>query len=81
MPKAEGSLQASEATEKIGLVAHRRQENHQADFNIVEDNAADDIVTRQVKAIIRTMTHVSPQRRLAAATVVDKLRKMVRISG
>ena len=71
-------MQQSEADKLIAFAAHQRQIQNQTDISIVVDKSTDDILTKQVKAIIRNMTHVSPQRRSSARDVQQKLNAMVR---
>ena len=71
-------MQQSEADKLIAFAAHQRRIQNQPDISIVVDKSTDDILTKQVKAIIRNMTHVSPQRRSSARDVQQRLNAMVR---
>ena len=71
-------MQQSEADKLIAFAAHQRRNQNQSDISIVVDKSTDDILTKQVKAIIRNMTHVSPQRRSSARDTQQKLNAMVR---
>ena len=61
----------------IGQAAHHRRVNKHPDINIVEKKKDDNMVTKQVKVLIRDMTQVSPERRPAAKSVLRKLNAMV----
>ena len=76
VPKAEGSLEQSEKNLEIGRAAHLRQLKKQADFNVVEDIPADTEMSRNVKRLIRKMTHVSPKIRPTACQVENILGNM-----
>ena len=60
----------------IGQAAHHRMVNKHPVINIVEKKKDDDMVTKQVKVLIRDMTQVSLERP-AAKSVLRKLNAMV----
>ena len=74
-------MQQSEADKLIAFAAHQRRIQNQPEIDIVVDKSTDDILTKQVKAIIRNMTHVSPQKRSAAKDVQEKLNTLVRMAN
>ena len=78
-PKAEGSLQATEATMPIRLVAFSRNASGHLDVIVVGLRRSDSILHTSVKHLILNMTSVSPRRRIPAHEVVKRLNLMVSI--
>ena len=74
VPKAEGSLQSTEAAMPIGLAAHNRKVYRQPDIVIVKDKTTDSNELRKLKELIRGMTHISESDRLSASKVNKKVR-------
>ena len=76
-PQAECSMQLSEPKYCLGEAAHRRKVQNQPELLILVDSEADNPLTRHCKHLIRSMTHILPQKRPTAASVEKNLTEWV----
>ena len=77
VPREEGSMETSAVRTPIGLLAFTRMKNKLPAVNIVEDNAHDDDITKEVKKVIRQMTQPEAGNRLSADLVCPALPNLV----
>ena len=73
-PKAEGPMQSFETKMSIGLAALTRSQNKNGEIKIVvPDNGTDTPLVKEIKSIITAMTCFSPQARLSATQVEERM--------
>ena len=74
MPKAEDSLQSFETKMSIGLAAFTRCKNKHNEIKVVvPDNNDDMIAVNKLKLIVEAMTYFSPEARLTAEEVQQRI--------
>ena len=74
VPEVEGSLVASEIRMPIGLAANTRCRNKRSEIQVViTDKSSDSSAVRTLKRIIERMTYFSPEARISALQVYEKL--------
>ena len=78
VPKAEW-LQGSETNMAIGHAAFMRKGTSSA-VPVVEDKPTDDDTTRQIKDLIRAMTQIEPEERVAARDVAETFNVLLEVS-
>ena len=77
VPVAEGLGDSSGGRMPIGLAAFNRMVKEEPQFEIVQDDAYDHSVMKQLKSIIRGMTLARPQNRLSACSVEGMLEDLL----
>ena len=79
MPKAEGSLQSLETKMSIGVAALTRYLNKQSEIRVVvPDRNNDTPLVKEMKSIVEAMTCFSPEARLAAEEVEERMDSLAR---
>ena len=77
VPREDGSTDIAERRTPIGLLAFTRMRNRQPAVNVVEDNANDNDIEKQIKQAIRQMTQPEADSRLSANLVCSALPDLV----
>ena len=78
VPEVEGSLQLSETGMAIGLAAFTRCQKKHTEIKVVVPNVNDTPFVKDIKSIIEAMTCFSPEARLAAEEVEERIDSLAR---
>ena len=73
VPKAEASLQSFETKMAIGLAAFTRSQNKHSEIRVVVPTVNDTPLVKEIKSIVEVMTCLSPEARLRAEQVEEKI--------
>ena len=78
-PKAEGSVQSFETKMSIGFAAFTRCQNKHSEIRVVvPDRDNDTPMVKEIKSIVEVMTYFSPQARIAAEEVEERIDSLTR---
>ena len=78
-PKAEGSMESFETKMSIGLAAFTRYQNKHTEIRVVvPDSVNDSPLVKEIKSIVTAMTCFSPQARLSATQVEERIDSLTR---
>ena len=78
IPKVESSLQSSETMISIGSAAYTRYRNNHNEIKVVVHDRNDTTVVKNLKSIIERMTCFSPNARITASEVEERLEVLKR---
>ena len=80
VPKAEGSVTYNVTGVPIGFALNTCKVSGNPPFTLVENNPNDDNSTKEVKDLIRKMTHFCPEQRLRSSIVQQILNRILLVS-